>query len=189
MTTRRWWGAVLVAALAGCEAPAAAPAGCRVGPQPCDEGEVCVEGECVPAAEQDDGPPDPADFRVQIQPERGSLIADRTHPSNRMIVRVRIQNDAGEPFSGNVILRANPFGAASFEPILVEMKEGLGASRVRGCDGRDDACPDAFRVDVALDAYPTVVIGHGDPIRLDHGRPRPKPDAAPAPAPAPDAGM
>jgi hypothetical protein len=162
----RWWGAALAVVLAGC-GDDAETIGCRVGPQPCDEGEVCVEGECVPAADQEAAAPDADDFRVQVLPERNSLDATRNDPENKMLVRLRIQSDAGEPFTGKVLLRANPFAAATFEPTVVEIEGGLGGTRITGCDKREPSCPATFRIDIALDDYPTTVIGHSGAIRMN----------------------
>jgi hypothetical protein len=171
MRTTLW--CVMVVALAGCAANSDDGSECQFGPDPCGGDDVCVDGECVAPDSLPPDAPRPDDYKITVEPERDTLKADRT---DTLVVRIEVKysDPKRKAFKGKVLVRANPFDAAMFDPVEVDVKGGLGGTHVRGCDPHHDLlCPDAFRIDVALPDYPTLVLGHSGLVHLEGDTPAP----------------
>jgi hypothetical protein len=150
------WAVIGFLCLAGCRDTEGEGLGCVSGSDECGEGLKCVDGECVDPTEH---PPRPKadEYLISVKPARSSLAANR---ADTLDVRVEARYADGKPYKGKLLVRTEPYLAATADPGVIELRGGLGASRLTGCRASDPECPPWFRVDVALEDAPAVVIGH-----------------------------
>lgn len=145
--------------------------GCPVGPEGCGEGNVCVDGECI-SVDEHRPRPKAEDYRVEVVLQRTYLMADRR---DILDIGLEVAHADGRPFDGALLVRSDPIEAAVAEPGRIEVRDGVGTVRIRGCFYADVTCPPFFRIDVALDAAPVVVIGHSDGFVRLEGVPKDRP--------------
>lgn len=151
--------------------------GCRVGRQACDEGLICVEGICTAADPEQQQPLQPHDLLVETRLDKSRAIANG-RDKVKVSFRIRLAKN-GQPYTGAILVRANPTAAARPSPGTVELDEqrGTGGSVLQVCHIDDLGCPSEFTIDLAFPDRPTVVIGFTEPIRLVP--PDEAPDAGP----------
>lgn len=160
---------VLCALLAACAAdsPGLGEEGgeCRVGPEACEEGLFCDNGECVETPDAGPTALQPDDLTVDFRLDKREVTGDG---QDAVTVRFRVTKTGTEdPYVGDLLIRSNPLQAATPTPGVVTVNEGLGAARLQACHLRLDAdCPTAFYVELAFVDRPTVVIVRSELVRV-----------------------
>lgn len=132
---------------------------CRLTPMPCDEGLVCSSGKC----RVDESSVRP-NLEIVVDLSKRTLIADGEEELDIQLLINR--EEGGEPFSGDLLLYADPAGVGTLSSSLLNVDAGFGSATYRSCNRRNDGiCPELLTFKLALPDTPNEPIFESEIIR------------------------